>query len=98
MLAAKIRDLVLPYTASNYLFYKALNHLACRRDTTIGKTVNLLNKDTFLGVSKVLVDFRLKISSRASLAIGASYKRRMREFVIASYFTIIRIFKRFDFG
>ena len=27
------------------------------------KTINLLNKDTFLGVSKVLVNFRLKINS-----------------------------------
>ena len=55
--AAKIRDPVLPYSASNYLFCKILDHLACWRDITIGKAINLLNKETLLFVCEVLVDF-----------------------------------------
>jgi hypothetical protein len=94
----KIKDLVLPYNVFNYLFRKVLNYLACRRDITIGKTINLLNKDMFLGVSKVLVNFRLKINSRASLAFLAVYNRRMNKLVLCSNLIVISNSRRFDFS
>jgi hypothetical protein len=65
---------------------------------TIRKTINLLNKDTFLGVSKVLVDVRLKISSRASLAFLAAYNRRINKLVLCSNLTVISNSRRFDFS
>jgi hypothetical protein len=70
--AAKIRDLVLPYSASNHLFRKILDHLAYRGDVTFGKAINLLNKETLLFICEVLVDFGLEVSSGASLAFPAA--------------------------
>jgi hypothetical protein len=96
--ATKIKDLVLLYNTSNYLFCKVLNYLAYRKDITISKTINLLNKNTFLGVSKVLVNFRLKISSRASLAFLAAYNRRMNKLVLCSNLIVISNSRRFDFS
>ena len=63
MPAAKIRDLVLPYSASNHLFREVLYYLACQGDRTCDKVINLLNKETLLFISKVLINFGLKISS-----------------------------------
>ena len=72
MLAAKIRDLVLPYSASNHLFYKILNYLAYWGDVTFSKAINLLNKETLLFIYEVLVNFGLEVNSRASLAFLAA--------------------------
>jgi hypothetical protein len=61
---AKVRDLFLPHLASNHLFYKLSDCLACWRDTALGKAINLMNNATVLLIGKVLVELRLEFRSR----------------------------------
>ena len=89
MPAAKIRDPVLSDSASNHLFCKILDHLACRGDVTFGKAINLLNKETLLFICEVLVDFGLEVSPGASLAFPAAHDGCMDEFVFFSNLAII---------
>jgi hypothetical protein len=96
--AVKIRDLVLSYSTSNHLFRKILNYLASRGDMTFGKAINLLDKETLLFICKVLVNFGLEVSSRASLAFLAAYNGRMNELILSSNFTIFSDTLRFDYG
>ena len=84
MPAAKIRDLVLSHRASNHLFREVLHHLAYRGDRTYSKVINLLDKETLLVINKVLINFGLKVSSRASLAFPAIHKYYMDEFIFFS--------------
>ena len=98
MPAAKIRDLVLPYNASNHLFREVLHHLACQGDRTCNKVINLLNKETLLFIRKVLVNLGLKVGSRASLAFPATYNGYMDKVVVFSNLAIISNALRIDCG
>ena len=69
---AKFKDLILSYNASNYLFREVLDYLTCRGDTTLGKTINLINKNAFLGVGKILVNPGLELFPRGSFALDVS--------------------------
>ena len=89
MSAAKIRDLVLPHSASNYLFREVLHYLAYRGDRTCSKVINLLNKETLLFIRKVLINFGLKVSSRASLAFLATHDGYMDKIVVFYNLAII---------
>ena len=82
-------DPVLPYSASNYLFREVLYYLACRGDRTCNKVINLLNKETLLFIRKVLIDFGLKVSSRASLAFLATHDGCMDKIVVFCNLAII---------
>jgi len=96
--AAKIRDLVLPYRASNYLFREVLHYLACRGDRTCGKVINLLNKETLLFIYKVLINLGLKVGSRASLAFLATYNGYIDKVVVFSNLSIISNALRINYG
>jgi hypothetical protein len=98
VLAAKIRDLVLPHSVSNHLFREVLHHLACWGYRTCSKVVNLLDKKTLLFIRKVLVDLGLKVSSRASLAFPATYNGCMDKIVVFSNLAIISNALRIDCG
>ena len=98
MPAAKIRDPVLPYSASNYLFREVLYYLACREDRTYSKVINLLNKETLLFIRKVLINFGLKVSSRASLAFLATYNGYIDKVIVFSNLLIISNALHIDYG
>jgi len=98
MPAAKIRDPVLPYSASNHLFREVLHYLACRGDRTCSKVVNLLDKKTLLFIRKVLVDLGLKVGSRASLDFLATHDGYMDKVVVFSNLAIISNALRIDCG
>lgn len=98
MLAAKIKDLVLLYSASNYLFREVLYYLACRGDKTCSKVINLLDKETLLFICKVLVNLGLKVGSRASLAFLATHDSCIDKVVVFSNLAIISNALRIDCG
>jgi hypothetical protein len=56
---------------------------------TFSKAINLLNKETLLFIYKVLVNFGLEVSPRASLAFLAAYDSYMDEFIFFSNLAII---------
>ena len=98
MPVAKIRDLVLPYSASNYLFREVLYYLAYRGDRTCNKVINLLNKETLLFIRKVLVNLGLKVGCRASLAFLVTYNGYMDKVVVFSNLAIISNALRINCG
>ena len=98
MPAAKIRDPILPHSTSNYLFREVLHYLACRGDRTCSKVINLLNKETLLFIRKVLIDFGLKVSSRASLAFPATHNGYMDKVMVFSNLSIISNTLRINYG
>ena len=98
MPAAKIKDLVLFYKASNYLFREVLYYLASRGDKTYNKVINLLNKETLLVISKVLINFRLKVSSRASLVFLITYNYYIDKVIFFSDLAIISFALRIDYS
>ena len=98
MPTTKIKDLVLSYRASNHLFREVLHHLAYRGDRTYSKVINLLDKETLLVINKVLINFGLKVSSRASLAFLATYNYYMDEVIFFSDLAIISFALRIDYS
>jgi hypothetical protein len=65
---AEVAHPILSYFSSADLLCKVLDDLTSQRDPIISKTVDLINKDAFLSVSKTLVLLRLELLPRGGFA------------------------------
>jgi hypothetical protein len=56
---------------SNYFFGEISNYLTSRKEISLSQTIDLINKDAFLSVSKILVDLVLEYYTGSSFALNA---------------------------
>jgi hypothetical protein len=66
--------------------------LTSRREISLSQTIDLINKDAFLSVSKTLVDLVLECRTGGGFALNAPEQRREYEIVVSGNLSVIRIF------
>jgi hypothetical protein len=88
----KLPDLVLVYNISNYFFCEVSNYLTSRKEISFSQTIDLINKDTFLSISKILVNLVLEYYTGGSFALNTLKQYKKYEIIVSSDLSIIRIF------